>query len=212
MTSLPGLLRDFRKETVLLRLLFEGQAAFFGGIGLWTNPRPTAIQSYAVVRLQDCWARFCRNLVLLSARGRVRTAGGATLLRSPLVHRNQSPLDALKMTYSRRRQRWVFWEPKWFDSGQAIRAAQQLRIANFAAVSAGLGLAGHGIDELRACRNFLAHRNQLSDDELDPLRNRLRVPMSTPAEQLANTVVPGGISLFDEWCAELLQRAAAAVQ
>lgn len=212
MESFAKLLRAFQKETALLRRLFQRQAPYSSHIGLWRNPDPTAVQSYSVVRLHDAWARFCRELVLLSAAGDTTTAASVYVPRSPLVGPYQNPLDVLKSTYSRRRQRFVLWEPKWYDPADAVQAAQALRIANFPTVSAGLGLAGHGVDELRACRNYLAHRNRLAHRELDPLRHRLGVSLSTPAEELVNETVLGGVSVFEEWCIELTQRASLASQ
>lgn len=173
---------------------------------------PAAAQSYAIIRLHDAWARFCRELVLLSAQGKVITATGNYVPRSPVVAQRQSPLDALKSTYSSRRQSWVLWEPKWFDPSETVDAAARLKIANFATVSGGIAATSVAINDIRACRNFLAYRNKQSNDGLDYLRHRLGVSLSTRAEELANALVPGGASLFELWCWELLQRATNAVQ
>lgn len=212
MQSLAKLVHDFVKEAVLLELLFDDQVHHVRRTGLWINPGPTAIQSYAVMRLHDAWARFCRRLVLRCARGKLVTAGGSYVPRSPTVRSSRSPLDALKSTYPAGRQNWRVWEPRWFDPDQAIDAAKRLGIGNFSTVSAGLGLTGPGLNELRACRNFFAHRNEQTDHGLDDLRARLGLPLSTPAEQLPNTTVFGGSRLFHVWCFELSQRATLAAE
>jgi len=160
------------------------------------------------VRIHDAWARSCRKLILLSAQGGITTLGGISLPRSSQVASHQSPLDALKPMYPNRH----FWEPKWFDTGKAIEAAQKLQIANFPTVSAGLGSSGHAPDELRACRNYIAHRNQVSNDELDGARAHWGLPSSSTAEQLMNTAVTGGAPLFELWWRDLLLRFTAAVQ
>jgi hypothetical protein len=210
--SITTLLRGFQKEVALLSLLFESQAALVAVRAVWSHPQPTAIQSYATVRLHDAWARFCRRLVLCSAAGELLTATAVYVPRSPAVAHSQSPLDALKATYPSARQGWTVWEPKWFEPRGAIDAAQRLQIANLSTVSAGLGAAGHGVDELRMCRNFLVHRSRLTNEALDVVRARLGLATSTPAEQLVNTTVVGGARVFEVWWRELLLRAGAAVQ
>lgn len=212
MESLGKLIHGFAKEVVLLELLFDGQVPYVSHTGLWKNPQPSAVQCYAVMRLHDAWGRFCRRLVLRCAGGRLVTVGGSYVPRSPTVASTQSALDALKSTYPTARQGWAVWEPRWFDVGQAIDAAKRLKIGNFSTVSAGLGLTGPGLEDLRACRNFFAHRNEQTDEALDSLRARLELPLSTPAEQLPNTTVFGGSRLFHVWCFELLQRATFAAQ
>ena len=209
--ALGGVLRRFVREVELLRAAFVRQLPLLTGRGLWLEAEPIAIQSYAIIRLHDAWARYSRSLVLSSAYP-CRTLTGVPISRSPLLPSGGSALDTLRSTYPPKRQKKALWEPRWFDSTEAITAAQQLQINNFPNVSAGLGLVGHGPEELRACRNFLAHRSHYSNSELDAVRIRLTLPMSYAAEELAAATVTGGATLFDDWCLDLLQRAETAAQ
>ncbi len=212
MDSLATPLQAFLRENRVLLRLFQRQVPYSTPTGMWHNPEPFAIQSYAIARLHDAWARFCRQLILLSAAGGISTTAGAYVRRSPIVNQKQKPLDVLKLTYTKKRQKWVFWEPKWFDPWEAVQAAQALQIDNFPTVSAGLALTGHGVDELRDCRNFILHRSRSSNRRLDPLRQRIGVSLSTSAEELVNVLTLGGGSIFEEWCIELAQRASLAAQ
>ena len=210
MRSLTHCLHRFQREGRLLWLLFRDNRPH--SHGLWLCPQETAGQSYAVLRLHEAWARFCRELVLTSARGQVVTSTGAVVRRSPLVSQMRTPLVVLKASYPPSRQRKFLWEPKWFDAGEAIDAARRLKISNFAEVSAGLGVAGHALDELRACRNFLAHRGRASDDEFDIVRSNHSLYRFVAAEEALNNPVEGGVTLFEFWHHDILRRARLAVQ
>ena len=181
-------------------------------VGVWRDPVPIAVQSYATIRLHDAWARFCRALVLLSGRGRVITLGGTYVPCSPITAQGQSVLAALRSTYPQKRQTHIVWEPRWFDPAEAIDAANRLRVGNFPTISAGLGVTGYAVDDLRACRNFLVHRNETTYHRVDYLRARLGVGTSASVEELLNAKITGGAVLFHVWCAELLQRASLASQ
>ena len=212
MTSLEKVLRSFRGEVSLLRQLFDGQIPLLTLGGMWKNPIPIAVHAYLVIRLLIAWTYFCRTVVLLSARGHVNTVTGAYLPRSPVAAQGLSAIAALKATYPPPRRARPLWEPKWYEPAEAIDAAQRLKIANFATVSAGLGLAGFGVEDLRLVRNFLAHRSEFADQQLHAVRKRLGLSLSTSPEELLVTLVPGGATLFQTWCWELLQRATDAVQ
>jgi len=184
------------------------QAPIGSANGIWFRPLPIAAQSYATVRLQDAWARYCRALILMSAQGRVRTTSGQLLPASNLVQSaGGDALTALKLTYPRSRQSRPLWEPKWFDANEAYDAAARLQIANLSTVSA-ITATGNALDDLRMCRNFLAHRGQTSSAEVDQVRRRMGVSLNLSVEDLMNIVVlPGTTSLFEVWCDELLQKA-----
>ena len=57
----------------------------------------------AIIRLQDAWSRFCRELVILSAIGKTETIGGVILSPSPGVKNRSSVIPLLLSTYARRR-------------------------------------------------------------------------------------------------------------
>lgn len=208
---LDYLVADFEQEVTRLRALY-GAVPWPSRVGFWDGP-DGARQGYVVMRLLDAWSRFCRQLVLVSARGKVVTASGLRVSRSPVVGPGQLALDALRaVTPGAGGQR--LWEPRWHMPRNAVKAAGLLQIANLSAVSAGLGLSQtiQGIsvgspEDLRNCRNYLAHRSRLANDDLMDLRRRLQVAPDTPADQLSGTRVQGGATLFETWCADLSIRA-----
>lgn len=208
--SLTVCLRAFQREVHLLASLFESQTNSVGTQGFWTSPPRFAAQSYSIVRLHDSWARFCRTLILTSATGNVSTLSGSHVTRSPAVASGQSSLDALKATYTRNQRRRVLWEPRWYEPTDAIEAAGRLQVHNFSAISAALGAMGTGVGELGDCRHFLAHRSELSNNRVDVIRARLGLPSSASVQEIANSLVPGGVRLYEFWWQELLLRANAA--
>src|SRR5437870_3577747 len=127
MLALLNVWRRFAREVELLRALFRRQLPLLLGSALWLKAEPTAVQSYALIRLHDAWARYTRTLVLSSAYPCV-TLAGVQIPRSPLLPTKGSALDALRSTYPPRRQKRALWEPRWFDATEAITAAQQLQI------------------------------------------------------------------------------------
>jgi hypothetical protein len=110
----------------------------------------------AVVRLHDAWARFCRELIVLSAFGRTVTLGGTPLPRHRLIKRYGLVIPTLLETPGKGYR----FEPRWADATQCIDAAQRLAIANFSTVSAALGATNSPAENIRRARNFYAHRKK----------------------------------------------------
>ncbi len=212
--QLASLLNDFSNEVLRLEHHFVAESPARTHEGYWTT-LGGPVHGYSVIRLHDAWTRFCRQLVLVSARGNVTTLGGTKVQRSPVLAPGQIALDALRAMYPRR----PLWEPSWFEPAQAVDAGKKLRIRNLSTVSAGLGVSQtiSGIrvgdpEDLRRCRNYLAHRGRDADERLSDLRRRLGVPPDLPADFLPKVMVSGGATLFAVWCADLRARARAACQ
>jgi len=171
---------------------------------------------YCLIRLHDAWADFCRSVILLSAGGGVLTRGGTIVARSPLVGAGDDALTVLKTQWKRKRLGSMQKQgPPVYLPSVAITAAQLLSIGNLAQFSAGIGASNTNAPiELRACRNYLAHRHV--DTALDPDLALLRIRIGSPAwildpDQLAARRVGGGITLFEEWCIDLDLLASAAI-
>jgi hypothetical protein len=79
-----------------------------------------------VIRLHDSWARFCRELIVLSAYGKTNTLGGIRLHTSlPAIKSRGDVVPVLMTFYPRRRN-----EPFWYKSNECIDAGQRLIIQN----------------------------------------------------------------------------------
>jgi hypothetical protein len=70
----------------------------------------------AVIRMYDAWARYCRELVILSASGNTVTLNGVII--PAVVKRRSDVIPALLATYKESR-----YEPKWARATDCIEAA-----------------------------------------------------------------------------------------
>ena len=201
----------FVKEVVLLRTIFEENPRVLPYDGIWLDLHALPAQSYALIRLHDAWARYCRTLILASAAGKAETRSGVYVPPSPLISTQGNALLALRATFSPRQQRRVFWEPDWYKPHEAIEAATRLMVSNIASVnSLGAvtpGAIGDTTEDLRVCRNCLAHRSEQSNKQVNNLRLRLAVSVDTDILEIADSPVAGGATLFRRWCFDLANRA-----
>lgn len=163
----------------------------------------------AAIQLQDRWNAFCRELVLLSWRGEVRTLSGTYIPRREGNRTREAALMALRATFTGRSKKRAEWEPRWFSPTDAIDAAGRLHVANLASISSGLGLTPSPLDELRAIRNHFAHRGRESS-------SRLRICLGAGADasvahdHLSQTTL-GGATQFEVWASQLDSMARIAV-
>jgi hypothetical protein len=109
-------------------------------------------------------------------------------------------------------KQWGRFGPPWYRPADAIKAANVLQIRNRITVSDGIGAVSTAPAELTACRNFVAHRGESTAKHRDllALRLRLNAPPRYRPDALATAYVRGGVTLFEEWCIELSNLAAAA--
>lgn len=164
----------------------------------------------ATIQLQDQWSAFCRDLILGSWRGGAVTLGGARIPRRPGGASDAAALHALRATYTGSAKRSRQWEPKWFDPIQAIDAAKRLSIPNLVNVSLGLGLTPSPLDQLRAVRNYFAHRGQESSTRL--ALHLTSHPTNAGAHLFVSQLTLGGVPAFVRWTAEIETMAWAAAQ
>jgi hypothetical protein len=157
----------------------------------------------AVIRLHDSWARFCREVVILSALGNVVTGGGQMLARShpSLIARSAVVPFCLRVSG------WK-WEPRWGDATSCVRAAQYLMIQNLVNVSSALGAANSPAENLRRVRNFYAHRHVRTSAEA--MGTNLFVGGSPTVFHL-NNYATGGMRTFESWTQGLVVVATAAI-
>jgi hypothetical protein len=159
-----------------------------------------------VIKLQDRWGAFSRDLVLLSAVGSVRTTSGMSITRQ--CGSSAVALRTLRATFTGRATKGRDWEPKWFDPAEAVDAAGRLRISNFAAVSAALGATPAPLAELRAVRNFFAHRGAVAGSTA---RRVIGVATTPEVHDYLTATLSGGALRFEVWIAMLQSMARAAV-
>ena len=184
------------------------QSFRFGLIALPSsiNDVPRLGCEMVVVRLLDSWARFCRNLVVMSAGCRPLTATGNRLPTAPSVARASDVIPALINKYPRRRR-----EPNWAVSTQCIDAADRLAIHNYRTVAGALGSTNSPVDEVRRVRNFFAHRGEETANEVRGLA--FFVPgMHLRIEQLVAQTVSPGVSRLEFWIVQLRLVAEAGIQ
>lgn len=168
---------------------------------------------YCVVRLHDEWAQFSRDAVFISARGGTLTRGGTLIARSSLLGINDEPMSLLETTWkAAHKGRWPRFGPPFDDPAIAIKAANHLAINNLSQFSAGMAAATNAPLELKACRNFLAHRHQWTAKhrEITSLRSRIGAPGVAVGELPAYSI-SAGMTVFEEWCLDLEDLAASSL-
>lgn len=198
MSQLLRPLRSFSAEAAWL------SHEFTAGAALKTDAARLSCEM-TLVRLHDCWARNCRDLVIRSACGNTTTLGGATLARSGLVSGGHGSVIPVLLATFRRRVN----EPKWFDATECVDAAQRLGVGNLAAIAAGLGANTSPAETLRVIRNFYAHRSHRTAREA--FATGLFTSMTIDVFELANPARPGQCHI-DDWIFRLTDALRAAAQ
>lgn len=162
----------------------------------------------SVIRLHDAWARFCREIIVLSAGGRPYTANGNQLAPVSGIHGISEVIPVLLARYPRRRHRF---EPKWARPREAIQAGQLLNIPNISTFGAAIGATNSPAEELRPIRNFLAHRGKNSANQI---RNQyfFNGTDKVTVENVAGKLIPPGIRRFEKWVIDLRLIAIASIQ
>jgi len=154
----------------------------------------------ACVQLQDAWSNFCRDVIFRSWRGGLHTLEGKFIARRPGEISLSAALTELRSTYTGRAKKARHWEPRWFDPVEAIEAASRLAIPNLPDVSGGIGLSPSPLAELRAVRNFFAHRGERSVSKLSAW---VPHPATDAVHQHVSAMTGGGALRFERWVAQL---------
>jgi hypothetical protein len=161
----------------------------------------------AVVRLHDAWARFCRELIVLSAFGRTETLSGIPL---PPCHRSvKRRHHVVPYLFATSGPRYRF-EPRWADATACITAATRLRIANLPTVSAALAATNSPAESIRRVRNFYAHRIWKTVQDAGGI-GLFTSPLRPSVFDLA-AYTTGSIRVIESWVTGLLLVATVAAQ
>lgn len=95
------------------------------------------------------------------------------------------------------------YEPRWHDAGECIDAATRLGLANLSTIILALGITPSPADDLRALRNFVAHRCRDTADKLQALLKSVGLPKNATPEQVLQQAVSGGSCAFLTWSYQL---------
>jgi hypothetical protein len=161
----------------------------------------------AVIRLHDAWARFCRELIILSAFGRTVTLSGVPL--TP-CHRSIKRCHLVIPFLLAGPPRLQF-EPRWADATKCIQAATRLGINNLPTVSAALAAANSPAEQVRRVRNFYAHR-KLGTVQEAIATNLFTSRMKPHAVFDLAAYTAGNVRIIESWVTNLVLVATAASQ
>lgn len=167
-------------------------------------------REYAVIRLYDAWAGFCRELVLSSAGLSPQTRLGLAVPTAPGVKGRSAALTALLGTYPAQSPSRT-WGPRWANASECIQAAQRLGVANLATISGAIGSTPSPAEDLRIVRNFAAHRGSLTAARAAPVAATVGVLRFHGVDHLMRQLVSPGVTLLTMWSAQLRQIGFAAI-
>lgn len=157
------------------------------------RPIHTAGKAYLVNRLQMLWGEYCRNLIILSARGNALTLGGNLLPPAPGIAGFAGIRNILGNHFSG--GQGAQWDkPDW-----AIQRADRLNPANGSQIRLGLRIAP--VDDLRVIRNFLTHPNRQTNSRYQTLAEALGFSGVAPKELLSSSI-EGGNTVLESWIAD----------
>ena len=208
--SLGDLYRRFLRETTLIIGRFEAPPSGSAPV-VTVEQIHRDCREMCVLRLHDSWARFCRELIILSAGCRPVTLTGFPVPLAPHIRGRSDVLPMLRSLYPGRRRRRHAWEPRWHVAAECLDAARLLNIANFADVSAGIGLTPSPVDQLRQMRNFLAHRGADTAPHVRRIAQAVGRHRSTKVDIILGQHTHPGITIFAKWAYNLHDMARTAV-
>lgn len=153
-------------------------------------------RTYLVVRLQQLWGEFCRELIVRSAIGGCLTRTSQTLPGAPGVKRVSDILKIIKLN--------DLGGPaaKWEEPSFAIDQAMRLKVANFNGIDLGLGQASAVASHIKVIRNYIVHPNSRNSNQYTNMARSLGFRGLSP-DQLLSQTAPGSNSVFENWLSTL---------
>ena len=197
---LSEIYRNFFKQAMALTALVESTT-------ILCDLKSCVIREMCIVRLHDNWARYCRELIIVSSYGKPVTETGITVPQAPNIKRRQDVIPLLLSRYLRQR-----YEPHWHFPNESLRAARLLGIRNFGAVNSGLSISPSPIDDLTDLRNYLVHKRYETILNVQQIKRNLLLPISLKPDELIISVIPPGVTVFRKWVTELTQLAHSSIQ
>lgn len=200
--NLVAIYQRFGKETALLTQTLE--SSIVPSLHTSLTSQQCFVAEMCVIRLQDAWSRFCRELVVTSAYAKPLNAQGNRVPRAPGVKRRDQVIPKLLATYPNRNK-----EPTtWYMPGDCLDIAKRIEVSNYSTIASGIGASFPGAstspnDQVRLVRNFFAHRHQESAGKALEIARSLNIPGVTHPRSLVVATVPPGISVFRLWANRL---------
>lgn len=155
-----------------------------------------ACRQMIIVRFQDHWAYFVRQLIILSASGRAHTTSGNSVA-SAHGFSSVGGVEAWLAMQNRGNR-----EPDWHVTRTSTKIARQLKISNFDHVSSALGSVTSPEEKIRTYRNFIVHRNKSTANKLKQMvQNNGWRPNDVAL--LPQVYVTGGRHLWEAWFDDL---------
>ena len=206
--TLENIHKKFERECLLLNHVFDSIA----GTGYQARfLQNHLIKEMCVIRLHDAWSKFCRELILSSAGSRPKTSSGIRLTRAPGVNKYNDALTVLQSKYNKNSS----WEPIWHNPSRCLDAAKKLQVPNYDVINQGLSLSfdgQHPTAQLTAVRNYFAHRNQNTAQNIVNVARSLFINPTLRAFDLVSAIVLPGTTLFSLWIIRLKTMAQLSIQ
>lgn len=183
-------LRRFLSKSQQLDMAFNGVST--ASLGLSTLIQDSA-KEMLVVRLQDFWSQFVRELIVLSASGQAETSSGTPL---PATMGFTGVGDVRTWLVANRPSRNR--DLDWHVAATSTHWSQRIGIANHSTVTAAIGSTNSPEEQVRIYRNFIVHRTKETADRLRRENHRRGLSPSSLA-MLPSETMSGGIPLFTRW-------------
>ncbi len=150
-----------------------------------------------VIRVHDAWSRFCRELIVISASCAPTTLSGTLIPKAPNIRTKGDVIPAIL------RNKHYKYEPRWGDPTDCLRAARVVGVRNYPSLLTALSASPSPIDDIRRVRNFIAHRNHQTAQEVKIIAVSLGLPERADVDIIMSHTRPPGIKLFEEWITDL---------
>jgi hypothetical protein len=203
----------FVKEVRELESVFSAYPGHRLVVGPPYDYRP--LEDGCLVSLWDAWSRFLRTLVLASAAGETLGLGGTTYV--PSTPRSEGQVLAhLVANRSGNNFAIVNGEPKWNNIANLASIVTFLSIPNAnvivnavssSSISLGPLAVINPLEEIRKCRNFVAHKSPNTRSDIQPYFIGPYLGLKDHMRQRRS-----GVETFSEWCECLEALAGAAAQ
>jgi len=155
-----------------------------------------ASRQMIIVRLQDHWAHFVKQLIVLSASGKAHTTSGIRVVSAHGLN-SVNEVEAWLTPYTPSAR-----EPDWHVAQTSLRLARLLSVSNIGNISAALGSVNSPETDIRTYRNYIVHRNKGTAGKL---RQMVRSNGWRPSDiaLLPDIYTTGGKRLWETWLDDL---------